>query len=64
MLFKKTVAVYCENHTEHTDTLRGQSVLKLVVYQLLGFKSLNNGIKLNYYYHHRHHCREGGGTLS
>jgi hypothetical protein len=21
MLFGKTVAVYCENHTEHTDTL-------------------------------------------
>jgi hypothetical protein len=24
MLFRETVAVYCENHTEHTDTLRGQ----------------------------------------
>jgi thioredoxin-related protein len=22
MLFRKTVAVYCENHTEHTDTVR------------------------------------------
>jgi hypothetical protein len=22
MLFKETVAVYCENHTEHTDTVR------------------------------------------
>jgi thioredoxin-related protein len=22
MLFGKTVAVYCENHTEHTDTVR------------------------------------------
>jgi hypothetical protein len=21
MLFRETVAVYCENHTEHTDTL-------------------------------------------
>jgi hypothetical protein len=21
MLFRKTVAVYCENHMEHTDTL-------------------------------------------
>jgi hypothetical protein len=22
MLFEETVAVYCENHTEHTDTVR------------------------------------------
>jgi hypothetical protein len=25
MLFGETVAVYCENHTEHTDTLCGQN---------------------------------------
>jgi hypothetical protein len=25
MLFGETVAVYCENHTEHTDTLFGQN---------------------------------------
>jgi hypothetical protein len=25
MLFGETVAVYCENHTEHTDTLYGQN---------------------------------------
>jgi hypothetical protein len=25
MLFMETVAVYCENHTEHTNTLRGQN---------------------------------------
>jgi hypothetical protein len=24
MLFRETVAVYCENRTEHTDTLCGQ----------------------------------------
>jgi hypothetical protein len=23
ILFRETVAVYCENHTEHTDTLCG-----------------------------------------
>jgi hypothetical protein len=23
-LFREMIAVYCENHTEHTDTLRGQ----------------------------------------
>jgi hypothetical protein len=26
MLFEETVAVFCENHTEHTDTLYGQNV--------------------------------------
>jgi hypothetical protein len=25
MLFGETVAVYCDNHTEHTDTLFGQN---------------------------------------
>jgi hypothetical protein len=25
MLFGETVAVYCENYTEHIDTLRGQN---------------------------------------
>jgi hypothetical protein len=25
MLFRETVAVYCENHTEHTDMLCGQN---------------------------------------
>jgi hypothetical protein len=25
MLFGETVAVHCENHTEHTDTLCGQN---------------------------------------
>jgi hypothetical protein len=25
MLFRETVAVYCENHTEHTDTLCKQN---------------------------------------
>jgi hypothetical protein len=26
MLFEETVAVYCENHTEHTNTLCVQNV--------------------------------------
>jgi thioredoxin-related protein len=26
MLFRETVAVYCENHTEHTDTVRTSQV--------------------------------------
>jgi hypothetical protein len=25
MLFRETVTVYCENHTEHTNTLCGQN---------------------------------------
>jgi hypothetical protein len=25
MLFRETTAVYCENHTEHTNKLRGQN---------------------------------------
>jgi hypothetical protein len=28
MLFGETVAVYCENRTEHTDTLCGQNASK------------------------------------
>jgi hypothetical protein len=27
MLFRETVAVICENHTEHTDTLCGQNAV-------------------------------------
>jgi hypothetical protein len=27
MLFGETVAVYCENHTEHTDTLCGPNAV-------------------------------------
>jgi translation initiation factor IF-1 len=27
MLFRETVAVYCENRTEHTDTLCGQNAV-------------------------------------
>jgi hypothetical protein len=26
MLFRERVAVYCENHADHTDKLRGQNV--------------------------------------
>jgi hypothetical protein len=27
-LFREPVAVYCENHTEHTDTLSGQNAVR------------------------------------
>jgi hypothetical protein len=33
MLFGETVAVYCENHTEHTDTLCGQNAQRFSVLQ-------------------------------
>jgi hypothetical protein len=52
MLFRERVAVYCENHTEHTDTLCGRkadfSMLKQVAYRELVFKRLilwHNGWK-------------------
>jgi hypothetical protein len=36
MLFREIIAVYCENHTEHINTLCGQnvgfSILKLLVH--------------------------------
>jgi hypothetical protein len=37
MLFRETVAVYCENHTEHINTFSGQNaefclMLKLAVH--------------------------------
>jgi hypothetical protein len=28
MLFRETVAVYCENHTEHTDTFCRQNAVR------------------------------------
>jgi hypothetical protein len=32
MLFRETVAVYCENHTEHTNTLCGQNTKQFSPY--------------------------------
>jgi hypothetical protein len=47
MLFRETVAVYCENHTEHKNTLCGQNaelqfVKSGVTHGTLGFKGLTN----------------------
>jgi hypothetical protein len=33
MLFGKTVAVYCENHMEHTNTICGQNAVFLLTSQ-------------------------------
>jgi hypothetical protein len=35
MLFGETVAVYCENHKEHTDTLCGQNAEVLLLSQVV-----------------------------
>jgi hypothetical protein len=35
MLFGETVAVYCENHTEHTDTLCGKNTEILMLKQMV-----------------------------
>jgi hypothetical protein len=38
MLFRETVAVYCENHMEHTDTVRlGRISLLGVTHMRTGF---------------------------
>jgi hypothetical protein len=39
MLFRETVAVYCENHTEHTDTLCEQHAASLMLIYV-GLKGL------------------------
>jgi hypothetical protein len=33
MLFRKQLVVYCENHTEHTDTLCGQNAVYIRTHQ-------------------------------
>jgi hypothetical protein len=33
MLFREIIAVYCENHTEDTNTLRGQNAKRFCVFQ-------------------------------
>jgi hypothetical protein len=49
MLFGKTVAVYYENHTEHTDTVCGQNaefwyVKASGTYNNHGFKGLTSAL--------------------
>jgi hypothetical protein len=51
MLFRKTVAVYCEKHTKHINTLCGQNaafnVLKQVVRILTTELKVLNCISIN-----------------
>jgi hypothetical protein len=44
MLFRETVAVYCENHTEHTETLWGYTTEILYV-SVLYVYSYHFGLK-------------------
>jgi hypothetical protein len=44
MLFKEIIAVYCENHTEHTNTLWGQNA------EVIGMlKKLVRNVKTGFY---------------
>jgi hypothetical protein len=57
MLFRKTVAVYCENHMEHTNTLCGQNAEYVKAggtYSPLGFKVLIFICRYNYIFHVNH----------
>jgi hypothetical protein len=42
MLFRETVAVYCENHKEHTDTLCGQNA-EIFSLPYIEKKNINKG---------------------
>jgi hypothetical protein len=33
MLFKETIAVYCENHLKYTNALRGENEISLMLKQ-------------------------------
>jgi hypothetical protein len=47
MLFRETIAVYCENHTEHTNTLRGQNAEFCNIYKSSSYLT-GNTLRLRY----------------
>jgi hypothetical protein len=47
MLFRETVAVYCENHTEHTNTLCGQNAEFCNIYKSSSYLT-GNTLRLRY----------------
>jgi hypothetical protein len=47
MLFRETVAVYCENHTEHTNTLCGQNAEFCNIYKFSLYVT-GNTLRLRY----------------
>jgi hypothetical protein len=47
MLFGETVAVYCVNHTEHTNTLCGQNVVLNNIYKSSPYLT-GNTLRLGY----------------
>jgi hypothetical protein len=47
MLFRETVAVYCKNHTEHTNTLCGQNAEFCNIYKSSSYLT-GNTLRLRY----------------
>jgi hypothetical protein len=47
MLFRETVAVYYENHTEHSNTLRGQKAQFCNIYKSSAYLT-ENTLRLRY----------------
>jgi hypothetical protein len=47
MLFRETVTVYCENHTEHTDTLCEQNAEFCNIYKFSSYLT-GNTLRLRY----------------
>jgi hypothetical protein len=47
MLFSETVAVYCENHMEHTNTLCGQNAEFCNIYKFSPYPT-GNTLRLRY----------------
>jgi hypothetical protein len=47
MLFRETVAVYCENRTEHTNTLCGQNMEFCNIYKFSPYLTENTLRLLN-----------------
>jgi hypothetical protein len=47
MMFRETVAVYCENHTEHINTLSGQNAEFCNIYKFNSYLT-GNTLRLRY----------------
>jgi hypothetical protein len=47
MLFRETVAVYCENHTEHANTHCGQNSECCNIYKFISYLA-GNALRLHY----------------
>jgi hypothetical protein len=52
------VTVYCENHTEHTDTLCGQNAEFWYVKEGGIYSNLRVNLLLHHYHYHYHHYHQ------